>query len=63
MLLSGVIGFAGWCIAVVHTAEAGAVSIVFGCFDISEFAILASFVVMMVLGLAVAIKEIKKDSE
>lgn len=61
LLLSGVIGFAGWCIAAALTVQAGATSRIWGCLDGGEWIVLLFFAVMAVVGLIVAIHAIKDD--
>ena len=62
LLLSGVIGFVGWSIAVTQTVQPGARSDVFGCCDSLEWGVLLVFVVMIVAGLIISSREvIKKD--
>lgn len=63
LLLSGVIGFAGWCIAVAQTTQPGAVSIIFGCFSGIEWIVLDIFAIMAIAGLFIAIKEVKQDGK
>ncbi len=59
LLLSGVIGFIGWCIAVVQTVGPG--STVFTCFFGSEWIVLAVFAIMTIAGLLISIMEVKRD--
>ena len=62
LLLSGVIGFVSWSIAVTQTVQPGARSDVFGCCDSLEWGVLLVFVVMLVAGLIISSCEvIKKD--
>lgn len=63
LLLSGVIGFVGWSVAVTQTVQPGARSSVFGCFTGSEWLVLAVFAVMAVVGLFIAIKEVKNGEK
>ena len=57
LLLSGVIGFVGWSIAVTQTVQPGARSDVFGCCDGLELGVLLVFVVMLVAGLIISCRE------
>ena len=59
LLLSGVIGFVGWCIAVVQTVGPGGT--VFACFFGSEWIVLAVFAIMTIVGLRISIMEVKLD--
>ena len=59
--MSGVIGFAGWCIAAALTVQAGARSSIWGCLDSGEWIVLMIFAAMAVVGLIVAIHAIKDD--
>lgn len=61
LLLSGVIGFAGWCIAAALTVQAGAISRIWGCLDGGEWIVLLIFVAMAIVGLSVAICALKED--
>lgn len=61
LLLSGVIGFVGWCIAAAYTVQPGAVSNVFGCFRGGEWIVLAVFAAMAIVGLLIAVKEVTQD--
>lgn len=63
LLLSGVIGFVGWCIAVTQTVKPGARSVVFGCFRNVEWIVLAIFAIMAIVGLFIAIKEVTQDEK
>lgn len=61
LLLSGVIGFAGWTIAVVCNCQPGANSVVFGCFRGAEWVVLVFFAALAVVGLVLAIRELLRD--
>lgn len=61
LLLSGVIGFVGWTIAVVCNCQPGANSMVFGCFRGAEWVVLVLFAALAVFGLILAIREILQD--
>ncbi len=63
LLLSGVIGFVGWCIAVVQTVQPGARSVVFGCFNGIEWIVLALFAILAIVGLLIAIKSVTQDEK
>lgn len=61
LLLSGVVGFVGWCIAAALTVEAGARSRIWGCLDGGEWIVLLIFAAMSVAGLFAAIRAMKED--
>ena len=61
LLISGVIGFVGWCIAAAQKVEPGAVSNILGCFNGIEWIVLAVFAIMAVVGLFIAIKGAAQD--
>ena len=63
LLLSGVIGFVGWCIAVAQTVQPGGTSVVFGCFSGIEWIVLAIFAIMAIVGLFIAIKEVTQGEK
>lgn len=63
LLLSGVIGFVGWCIAVAQIVQPGARSIVFSCFTGIEWIVLAIFAIMAIVGLFIAIKGVTQDEK
>lgn len=61
LLLSGVIGFAGWCIAVTQIVQPGARTSVLGCFGTEEWIVLLVFALMAAAGLIISIVGLKKD--
>ncbi|MBD5527481.1 MAG: hypothetical protein HDR02_03605 [Lachnospiraceae bacterium] len=61
LLLSGIIGFVGWCIAAVLLVEPGARSRILGCLNGEEWIVLLIFAVMAVAGLIISVIELKKD--
>ena len=61
LLLSGIIGFVGWCIAAVLTVQPGAGSRILGCLNGEEWIGLLIFAVMAVAGLIISVIELKKD--
>lgn len=61
MLLSGVVGFVGWCIAATGIVEAGARSSVWSCLEGSNWVMLLIFAAMAVAGLIISAVELKKD--
>lgn len=61
LLLSGVIGFVGWTIAVVCNCQPGANSVVFGCFRGAEWGVLVLFAALAVVGLVLAIRALLRD--
>lgn len=61
LLLSGVIGFAGWCIAATGMVEPGSRSDIWGCLNSSDWIVLFVFAVMAVAGLVISAVEFKKD--
>lgn len=61
LLLSGVVGFTGWCIAATGMVEPGARSNIWGCLDGSEWIVLFVFVVIAVAGLIISAVEFKKN--
>ena len=63
MLLSGVIGFVGWCIACALTVQPGARSRVWGCMNGSEWLPVIVFVLLSVCGLVLAIKNMNIDEK
>lgn len=60
LLISGVIGFVGWSIAVTQIVQPGARSTVLGCFYDTDWIVLALFTAMIVAGLVLSVKESKK---
>ena len=63
LLLSGVIGFAGWMIACTNTVQPGAKSGVFSCVNNpDEFIITFIFIIMAVAGLIITIAEARKPN-
>lgn len=56
LLLSGVIGFVGWCIASVSTVQPGARSTVLGCLHGEDWIVLLIFAVIAIAGLIAAIR-------
>ncbi len=60
LLLSGVIGFAGLCIAAAQTVEAGSRSSVLGCLHGEDWIVLLVFAAMTIGGLVIAIRAIKE---
>lgn len=63
LLISGVIGFAGWSIAVTLTVPQGMMGTVFQCFYRTDWVVLAVFAVMAAAGLALSVKEVRKGSD
>ena len=61
LLLSGIIGFAGWCIAATQTVQPGARSSVLGCLNGSDWIIFSFFAAMIISGLVIAVIEFMKD--
>lgn len=61
LLLSGIIGFTGWCIAAVQKVEPGARSRILGCVNGEEWIVLSLFAVMAVAGLIISVIEFKKE--
>lgn len=61
LLLSGVVGFVGWCIAATLTVQAGAISHIWGCLVGEEWVVLLTFTAMAIVGLIVAIRAMKED--
>lgn len=61
LLLSGIIGFTGWCIAAIQTVEPGARSSILGCLNGEEWIVLLIFAVMAVVGLLISVVEFRKD--
>ncbi len=60
LLLSGVVGFAGLCIAATQTVEAGSRSSVLGCLHGEDWIVLLAFAAMTIVGLVIAIRAIKE---
>ena len=63
LLLSGIIGFAGWCIAAVHKVEPGARSRILGCINGEEWIVLSLFAVMAVVGLVISVIEFMRHTD
>lgn len=63
LLLSGVIGFVGWCIAVTQRVQPGAVSNVFACISGIEQIVLAVFTLMAIVGTFIASKEAMQNEK
>lgn len=61
LLLSGTIGFAGWCIAAVQKTEPGARSRILGCLIGEEWIVLLIFTMMAVAGLIISVIEYLKN--
>lgn len=61
LMLSGIIGFVGWCIAAVLSVEPGARSRILGCINGEEWIVLLIFALMAVTGLIMSVIELKKD--
>ena len=61
LLLSGVIGFVGWCIAAVQKVEPGARSRITECLNGEEWIVLLIFAAMAVAGLVISVMEFRKD--
>jgi len=55
LLLSGTVGFTGWCSAAVQKAEPGAASTIFGCLRGGEWVVFWLYAAMAAAGLAVAV--------
>ena len=62
LLLSGTVGFTGWCIAAVLKVEPGARSRVFGCLNGAEWIPVLFFTAMAIIGLLLAVREARRDS-
>ena len=60
LLLSGVVGFAGWCIAATQTVEAGSKSSILGCLNGKDWIVLFVFA-MTIVGLVIAIRAMKEE--
>lgn len=63
LLLSGIIGFTGWCAAAVQKAQPGAVSRIFGCIDGEEWIVLLFFAAMALAGLVISVLEYGKGDD
>ena len=63
LLLSGVVGFVGWSIAVALTVEAGARSRIWGCLDGGEWIVLLVFAAMAAAGFLVALTELCRPGD
>lgn len=62
MLLSGTVGFTGWCMAAVMKVEPGARSRIFGCLYGTDWFPVLFFAAMAAAGLALAVREARRDS-
>ena len=62
MLLSGTVGFTGWCMAAVMKVEPGARSRIFGCLYGTDWLPVLFFAAMAAAGLALAVREARRDS-
>ena len=62
MLLSGTVGFTGWCMAAVMKVEPGARSRIFGCLYGTDWLLVLFFAAMAAAGLALAVREARRDS-
>lgn len=62
MLLSGTVGFTGWCMAAVMKVEPGARSQIFGCLYGTDWLPVLFFAAMAAAGLALAVREARRDS-
>ena len=62
MLLSGTVGFTGWCMAAVMKVEPGAQSRIFGCLYGTDWLPVLFFAAMATAGLALAVRESRRDS-
>lgn len=61
LLLSGVVGFVGWCIAAAQKVQPGANSTVFGCIHGIDWLVLIIFAAMAFIGLLLSIRAATKD--
>ncbi len=61
LLLSGVVGFTGWCIAATQTVEAGSKSSILGCLNGKDWIVLFVFAAMTIVGLVIAIRAMKEE--
>ena len=61
MLLSGTVGFTGWCMAAVMKVEPGARSRIFGCLYGTDWLPVLFFAAMAAAGLALAVREARRD--
>lgn len=61
LLLSGIIGFVGWCTTAVQTVQPGAVSSLLGCLNGTEWIVLVIFALMAIAGLIISFIEFKKE--
>ena len=62
MLLSGTVGFTGWCMAAVMKVEPGARSRIFGCLYGTDWLPVLFFAAMAAAGLVLAVREARRDS-
>lgn len=62
MLLSGTVGFTGWYMAAVMKVEPGAQSRIFGCLYGTDWLPVLFFAAMATAGLALAVREARRDS-
>lgn len=61
LLLSGVVGFSGWCIAATQTVETGSKSSILGCLYGEDWIVLLIFAAMTIVGLVIDIRAIKEE--
>lgn len=60
LILSGVIGFTGWCIAGTQIVQPGARSSVLGCLRGVDWVIALLFMALFIVGLNITVNELKK---